>query len=271
MKHTEHYILPSVRYKQKVTVFSILSVVVVGTSIYLDFNPLQLFTEFHYVTDLIKSMLPPHFGLVWSSRTIPFAILETICMAFLGSIAGGLLAIGIAFLAANNTMPFRAVRVIARIVLAAARVIPPLIMILIFVVAIGLGAFAGMLTLVIGTIGSFGQLFTDIIENTESAPSEAIYSVGAARWQVIRYVIFPQVLPSFIANLFYSYDYNLRAAIGLGIFGGGGIGFQLFLAMRVLQYRDALALVCLTVVLIVAMEKISDWLRERIFGDGLLR
>lgn len=271
MKRSEHYILPSVRYKQRVTVFSILSVVIAGTCIYLDFNPLQLFTEFHYVADLIKSMLPPHFGLIWNSSTIPFAILETICMAFLGSFAGGGLAIGIAFMAANNTMPFRVVRVMARAVLAVARVIPPLIIILIFVVAIGLGAFAGMLTLVIGTIGSFGQLFTDIIENTESAPAEAIYSVGASRWQVVRYVIFPQVLPSFIANLFYSYDYNLRAAIGLGIFGGGGIGFQLFLAMRVLQYRDALALVCLTVILIVAMEKISDRLRERIIGGSLTK
>ncbi|MDR3715486.1 MAG: phosphonate ABC transporter, permease protein PhnE [Puia sp.] len=265
------YTLPSVRFKRKATLFSLVSILLVGTCIYLQFNPWMLVTEFHYVTELIGSMLPPNFEVLWSGKGIAFSILETISMAFLGTLFGGSIAVVLAFLAASNTMPLRFVRVLVRLVLSLQRVIPGLVIILIFVIAVGLGAFAGMLTLVFGTIGTFGQLFTEIIENTENAPSEAIYSVGASRMQVIRYAILPQVFPSFIANFLYSFDINMRAAIGLGIFGGGGIGFELFLSMRVLHYRDALALIFFTILLIIFVEKISDALRRRILGDGRLK
>ena len=271
MNPENYYILPSVRYKKKVTAFSILSVVVVGTCIYMGFDPIMLFTEFHYVVDLAKNMVPPHFELFWTNGTIFFSVLETISMAFLGSLFGGILAILLAFLSASNTMPWRVVRVFIRSALMLLRVIPALLVILVCVVAVGLGPFAGMLTLVIGTIGTFGQLFTGIIENTESAPAEAISSVGASRMQVIRYVILPQVLPSFITNFFYSFDFNLRAAIGLGIFGGGGVGFELFMAMRVLHYQDALALMCLVVVLIVLSERLSNFFRDKILSVGILK
>ena len=271
MNQEHHYILPSVRYKRKAAIFSISVVVLVGAAIYLGFDPSLLFSDFHYVTDLLSGMLPPDFHRLWSDKSVWFSVLETISMSFLGTIFGGALAIFFAFLAAANTMPFRIVRVIVRTFLSVTRVVPSLIVILIFVVAVGLGAFAGMLTLILATIGTFGQLFTEIIENTDSGPAEAIYSVGASRMQVIRYVILPQALPSFIANLFYSFDVNLRAAIGLGIFGGGGIGFELFMAMRVLHYRDALALSCLIILLIVGMEKISDLLRAQILGENKLK
>jgi len=267
----KYYIPPSRRYRQKAALFSLLALVLAGLCLYLDFNPLMLFTEFHYLGDLLKSMTPPDFNLVWRSKDIPMAVAETVSMAFLGTLFGGVLAIVLAFLAASNTMPFRVVRIPVRLLVVLLRAIPALIVILVFVVSVGLGAFAGMLTLVIGTIGTFGQLFMEVIENTESAPAEAIYSVGASRWQVIRYAILPQAVPSFIANLFYSFDVNIRASIGLGIFGGGGIGFRLFLAMRVLHYRDALALVCLTIILIVLMERLSDALRGRLIGRGTLK
>jgi phosphonate transport system permease protein len=270
MKHPDLYTLPSVQYRRKAIVVSIVAIAVAGTCIYLQFNPWLLVTEFHYVTELIASMLPPNFEMLWS-RDIAFSVLETVSMAFLGTLFGGIIAIGLAFLAAANTMPVRIVRIMVRLVLSVQRVIPGLIIILIFVIAVGLGAFAGMLALVLGTVGTFGQLFTEIIENTENAPAEAIYSVGASRLQVIRYAILPQVFPSFIANFLYSFDINMRAAIALGIFGGGGIGFKLFLAMRVLHYRDALALIFFTIVLIILVEKLSDYLRRRILGDGRLK
>ena len=271
MNPENYYILPSLRYKKKVTVFSLVSVVVVGTCIYMGFDPTMLFTEFHYVVDLTQRMAPPHFELFWTNKTIFFSVLETISMAFLGSVFGGVLAILLAFLSAVNTMPLKAVRVLIGFSLMMLRVIPALLVILVFVVAVGLGAFAGMLTLVVGTIGTFGQLFTGIIENTESAPAEAITAVGASRMQVIRYVILPQVLPSFITNFFYSFDFNLRAAIGLGIFGGGGVGFELFMAMRILHYQDALALMCLIVLLIVLSERLSNFLRDKILSVGILK
>jgi phosphonate transport system permease protein len=237
----------------------------------MGFDPGMLFTEFHYVTDLFHSMTPPTLSLLWKDQTIGMAVVETLSMAFLGTLVGGALAVLLALLSAENTMPSQPVRVLIRLVLSLQRVIPYLFVILVFVVAVGLGPFAGMLTLVVSTTGTFGQLFREIIENTDPAPADAVYSVGASRWQVIRYVIIPQVMPSFTANFFYAFDINIRLAISLGIFGGGGIGFQLFLAMRVLRYRDALALILVTVLLIVFSEKFSDALRGRLLSRGAIK
>jgi phosphonate transport system permease protein len=271
MRHSTANILSPEGYRRRATAFSCIAIAVVGASLFMGFDPTMLFTEFHYVAELFGSMSPPNLDLIWADRTIGMAVLETVSMAFLGTLIGGSIAIVMAFLAAENTMPVRGVRFIVHFFLSVARVIPPLFIILVFVATVGLGPFAGMLALCLTTIGTFGQLFAEIIENTDSAPADAIYSVGATRWQVIRYVILPQVLPSFIANGFYALDLNIRVAIGLGIFGGGGIGFQLFQAMRVLHYRDALALILLTMVLIIMSEKISDWLRSRILIVSLAR
>lgn len=271
MKTNSINVLSPAGYRRRATAFSGITVLVVAASLFMGFDPGMLFTEFHYVADLFRSMSPPNLGLLWTDKTIGVAVLETVSMAFLGTLAGGGMAVLLAFLAAENTMPRRAVRIIVRTFLSVDRVIPPLFIILVFVAAVGLGPFAGMLALVVNTTGTFGQLFAEIIENTDPAPADAVYSVGATRWQVIRYVILPQVSPSFIANSFYAFDLNIRVAIGLGIFGGGGIGFQLFQAMRVLHYRDALALILLSMVLIIASEKLSDLFRGRLLNSGSLK
>ncbi|HXB10088.1 MAG TPA: phosphonate ABC transporter, permease protein PhnE [Puia sp.] len=271
MKNPSINVLSPAAYRRRATAFSATVVLVVAACLFMGFDPYLLITDLHYVVDLFKSMSPPNFDLLWADKTIGLSVLETMSMAFLGTLFGGGIAVLTAFLSAENTMPVRLVRIVTRTLLSLARVIPPLFIILVFVAAVGLGPFAGMLALCLTTIGTFGQLFSEIIENTEPAPADAVYSVGATRWQVIRYVILPQVTPSFIANLFYAFDLNIRVAIGLGIFGGGGIGFQLFQAMRVLHYRDALALILLTMVLIIASEKISDGLRSRFLIVTLAR
>jgi phosphonate transport system permease protein len=271
MKTMAPYTLPSERYRQRATIGSLVALAFAGACTYMGFNPAMIFTEFHYVVDLAVSMTPPDFSLFWMDTSILVAVGETLSMAFLGTLIGGCLALGFALLGTADTMPYRWVRLPVRIVLSTLRVVPTLILVIIFVVTVGLGAFAGMLTLVVSTIGNFGQLFMEVIASTEKSPAEAIYSAGASRVQVVRYAIFPQIFPSLVANFFYAFDVNLRGAIGLGIFGGGGVGFQLFLAMRTLHYRDALALICLTVVLIVLMEKLSDHLRKRLLGAGSLK
>jgi len=263
--------LPSKKYRQKMTVFSAVVVAVALACIYTNFNPLGIFLEFHYVRDLLGEMTPPNYHVLSDNSSTVMAILQTLSMAFLGTLYGGVIAVIIAFLAASNTMPFRAIRLTARFALSFLRVIPILVVILIFVIAVGPSTFAGMLTLVIVTVGNFGKLFTEMIENVDNPPAEAIFSVGASRMQVIRYSIIPQILPTLIANLLFAFDVNIRAAIGLGIFGGGGIGFQLQLAKSVLHYKDVTAIVTLIIIMVIVVEKISDYLRRRILGEGKLR
>lgn len=154
--------------------------------------------------------------------------------------------------------------------LAVERVIPGLVVLLIFLISVGLGPFAGMLSLAVGTIGMFGKLFANAIEGADKEPIDAVYSVGVGKAQVIRFAVIPQVLPSFIANLFYAFDINLRAAIGLGVFGGAGMGYEINMAMRLVRYRDALALIFFTVILVFVVEKASDFLRGRALGQDSL-
>jgi phosphonate transport system permease protein len=263
--------LPSKKYKRKVTLFSAAVVIVSLACAYMNFNPLGLFVEFHFVRELLGEMFMPNFKLLWDNSSIGLSVLQTLSMAFLGTLYGGVIAIVLAFLAALNSMPLKAVRVIVRICLSLVRVVPVLVVILIFEIAVGPGAFAGLLTLVITTTGTFGKLFAEIIENTENPQGEAIFSVGASRLQVIRYSIIPQILPSLIANLLYAFDINIRTAISLGIFGGGGIGFELYMATHVLHYKDATALICFTILLVILVEKLSDYLRRKILGGGRLK
>jgi phosphonate transport system permease protein len=262
--------LPSRKFKRKATIFSITAMVVIAACICLNFNPLAIFTEFHFVRDLLAEMFPPNYQALTENTSTGYSILQTLSMAFLGTLYGSIIAVILAFLSAANSMPYKTVRLIVQSIVALIRVMPTLVVVLIFVIAVGPGAFAGMLTLVFTIIGTFGKLFADIIENSENSPGEAIYSVGASRLQVIRYSIIPQVLPSFIASILYAFDVSMRAAIGLGIFGGGGIGFKLQLAKSVLHYKDVTAYVSIIIILVVLTEKVSDYFRKRILGEGKL-
>src|SRR5580693_2542620 len=158
------YTLPSKKYKQRMTVFTVVAIGVALACIYTDFNPIVFFSEFHYVRDLLGEMMPPNYRVLTDDPSTLMAILQTLSMAFLGSLYGGIISVIIAFLAASNTMPYKVVRDFFRFLLSFLRVIPALAVILIFVIAVGPSTFAGMLTLVIVTIGNFGKLFTEMLE-----------------------------------------------------------------------------------------------------------
>ncbi len=257
--------VPVQRFRKRSYITALIIIIISLSSIYLGFNPILFFTDFHYMVSLFKEMIPDNLEILTRS-TVYVSIAQTVSMAFLGTLFGGIIAMGLAFLAAGNTSPSPYLRTTVRTLLAFERVTPSMVIILVFIIALGIGPFAGMLALTIGTLGMFGKLFADAIENVEYGPLEAIYSTGAHKLQAIRYGIIPQVLPSFIANLFYAFDVNMRAAIFLGIFGGGGIGYEYYMVMKVLRYKDALALLCFTIILITLLEKISDYLRKKVIG-----
>ena len=112
-------------------------------------------------------------------------------------------------------------------------------------------------------MGMYGKFFADAIEQADKGTLESVESVGSTRLQTIRFAILPQVMPSFVANLFFAFDFNLRTSVPLGIFGGGGIGFQLEFARGLVHYKDVMAYTILIVVTITGMERISDWARRK--------
>lgn len=264
------YTPPSRRFCRRLVGALALVGFLVGASIYLRFNPLVFFTEFHHVASLAREMFPPNFGLFAERPSVFASIGETVSMAFLGTLCGGTVAIALALLAASNTTPHPIVRGIVRMFLAAERATPNFIVLLVLLIAVGFGPFAATISLAIGSLGMFGKLFADAIEQVEPGPIEALASTGASRLQVVRYAILPQALPSIVANFFYAFDVNLRGAIALGVYGGGGLGFELNLANAILRYEDTLALILCIAALIAALERVSDFLRRRILqGDAL--
>jgi phosphonate transport system permease protein len=256
--------LPSASFRRRATLLVTAVVLYSGVVAYMEFDPLMIFSEFDHVAELAGEMAPPNLALIWQTPALFTSTYATVSMAFLGTIFGGSFALLLSFFAAANVMPYNAVRQLTRLGMVFQRVMPTIIVLLVLQSIFGVGPFSGMISIAIGTYGMFGKLFADAVEQIESGPLEAVSCTGASRGQMVRYGVLPDVLPSFVANLFYAFDVNIRTAIGLGMFGGGGLGYELYKAGRTLNYRDQLALILVIVAMIALMERLSDALRRRL-------
>ena len=236
----------------------------------LNISPTQFLEGIPHFFNLAGEMFPPNWEVFWRGKVL-WSTLETLAMAFVGTFFGALGAFFFALLAANNISPSKIVREIAKQCLTAERSIPPLIYILLLVVVIGLGPFAGMIVIALGTIGMLGKLFAEAMETIDPKPLESLESAGATKLQVIRFAVLPQVIPSLIANTLYRFDINLRVALFLGVVGGGGIGVDLQMAMSLFRYADALAITVVTLIVIWMAERMSDYFRRKVIGQEVLQ
>ena len=135
---------------------------------------------------------------------------------------------------------------------------------MIMVVIVGVGSFAGVLAIVIHSIGSLGKLYSEAIESIEPGPVEAISATGANRVQTVLYGVIPQIIPAFLAVTIYWWDHNLRMSTVIGLVGGGGIGFLLIQYMNLLQYNQAATVLWMIVIAVTAMDYASSAIRVRL-------
>jgi len=263
--------LPSLKLRRNATGFVVAMIFYAAVCGYMQFDPLMIVTEFDHVVNLANEMAPPNVSLLWESTALYTTTYSTVSMAFLGTLLGGVFALVLSFFAAQNVMPFAGVRNVTRMSMVLQRVTPTIIVLLVLQAVFGVGPFSGMISIAIGSFGMFGKLFADAVEQVEQGPLDSMDCVGATRSQIVRYGILPEVIPSFIANLFFAFDINMRTAIGLGMFGGGGLGYELYKAGRTLNYKDQLALILVIVVMICLMERVSDFLRRKIMQGGYVK
>jgi phosphonate transport system permease protein len=209
----------------------------------------------------ISLAIPPDFTR-WEA--IGWSMLETLNIAIVGVTFGCLLSIPLALLAARNTAPNRVVQFVARQVIAIARTIPDLIWALIFVVAVGLGPLAGILAIIMDTIGFAARFYSERFEEVQKGPSEALTSTGAGRLSVIMGAILPESFASMTATSLYSVEKAIRSAVTLGLVGAGGIGVELSTAMRLFRYDQAAAIILLVLVAVIGFEQLSSSIRKRI-------
>ncbi|MBK5267529.1 MAG: ABC transporter permease subunit [Acidimicrobiia bacterium] len=153
---------------------------------------------------------------------------------------------------------------LARTIFNSLRSIEPLVMVIVFVVWVGLGAFAGTLALAIHTVASLAKLYSEQVESISEGPIEAVKATGATRLQTIVYAVAPQIVPPYIAFTLYRWDINVRMSTIIGFAGGGGIGFVLQQNIRLLNY-SAVSVNMLAIAIVVAsMDYLSSRIRERV-------
>ena len=136
-------------------------------------------------------------------------------------------------------------------------------MAIVFVIAVGIGPFAGVMALGLHTIVSLGKLYSEQVESIMTGPVEAVTATGANRLQTIIYGVVPQIVPPYISYTMYRWDINVRMSTIIGFVGGGGIGFLLQQNIRLLNYRGASAQMLAIAVVVASMDYISSVLRER--------
>jgi phosphonate transport system permease protein len=152
---------------------------------------------------------------------------------------------------------------ITRTFLNGLRSIEALVMAIVFVIAVGIGPFAGVMALGLHTIVSLAKLYSEQVESIMAGPLEAIQATGANRLQTIIYAVIPQIIPPYISYTMYRWDINVRMSTIIGFVGGGGIGFLLQQNINLLNYRAASAQMFAIAIVVASMDYISSVLREK--------
>lgn len=209
----------------------------------------------------IEGFLRPDF--VSRSSDIWRGLLESITMTITSTVAGVLLSIPFGLGAARNISP-TPVYLFCRGVIAFSRTFQEVLIAIFFVALFGFGTFAGFLTLTLSTIGFLGKLVADDIEETDPKSIESIRATGAGWWQVVNYAVWPQIVPRLVGLSVYRFDINFRESAVVGIVGAGGIGDTLNTAMDRYEYDSAAAILIVIILIVLATEYISGYLRKRI-------
>jgi phosphonate transport system permease protein len=197
-------------------------------------------------------------------------LLDTVLIAYTGTVLGGAAALLLSFPAASTLAPTWAVT-LSRRLLEFARTVPTLVFALIFVYAFGLGPFAGVLAIALHSMGALGKLFAEVHENADPRTPEAIRAAGGNWTQAMRFGVLPQSLPGLLSFGLLRLEINVREASVLGLVGAGGIGEELYLAVRQFEYPDISAIIVLILLTVTLIDQLCARLRHRILGAEALR
>ena len=223
-------------------------------------DPIRFVRGLPWIFDILMRMLPP------DPSVLPAALLgalKTIEIALLGTAVAAVLALPLGVVSARNVAA-PGLFYPARTALNFLRSVDTLVYALIFVAAVGLGPFPGVLAVIAYTTTSLAKLYSEAIEGIEGGPVDAITATGATRLQILRFGVLPQVLPLFLSYVLYRLESNIRAATVLGFVGAGGIGFYLQTYLRTIDYPAASTVLLVTVAMVMVVDAASSKLRERL-------
>lgn len=220
---------------------------------------------FGVAINIFKGIFTPDTELLFNftQQSVPYLLLETMAIAFLGTLVGAVFSFPIAFLASSKIMPVPVV-VVVRFLVIIIRTIPSFVYGLMFIRVTGPGAFAGLMTLSVTSIGMLTKLFSETIDDIDMSILEALDAAGLNTYQKIRFGIIPQLSASLLSTLIFRFDMNLRDASTLGIVGAGGIGAPLIFAMGSYRWNQVGAILIGLIALILLVEYFSGKIRKRL-------
>ncbi|MFQ6022087.1 MAG: phosphonate ABC transporter, permease protein PhnE [Acidiferrobacterales bacterium] len=240
------------------------------TAIQIGMNPVAMVRGADHMWDFLTRMFPPELSYL---RLLAGATVETIQIAVWGTLLAVLFSIPLSLLAARNTtlliplprfgrefaerlglhlLVFQA----TRLFLNALRGINELIFALIFVTAVGLGPFAGVLAIALHATGMLAKFMGEEMEGIDRGQVEALQATGASKMQVTLFAVIPQVIPAFISYSIFRFDVSIRSATVLGLVGAGGLGFSLIKTMKLFKYHQTAT--CILVIFLLVW--VSDWI-----------
>jgi phosphonate transport system permease protein len=213
--------------------------------------------------DFLSRAWPPSLTRI---ETLSQALVQTFQMAIVGTVAGVVLSVPLAILAARGLLAGRIVNGLARAAIAFFRTVPDLVWALIFVIAVGLGPFAGTLAIAVDTAGFCGRFFAEAMEDTDKGPVESLRAQGVRRLDTIFCAVIPAAMPAFITTTLFALEKSTRSSVILGLVGAGGIGLELKVAMDMFDYPTAATVILMVFGLVMLVEQAGSWARGRIIG-----
>jgi phosphonate transport system permease protein len=243
-----------------------LAAFVVFCLVRFDASPARIVNGMERFAKIAGALFPPTPGdAFWD---LVRAMLESIGMAFLGTLIAAVIAVPLGFLGARNVLPIRLLRFPIRRSFDFLRGVDALVWALVYVRAVGLGPLAGVLAIATTDVGIFAKLFAEAIENVDRRQVEGVRAAGGNAVKTVRFGIVPQVLPIMLSNVLYMFESNTRSATILGIIGAGGIGFALSDRIRAHRWDEVGFIIIMIIVVVALIDFLSHLLRTRVINAG---
>lgn len=210
---------------------------------------------------LLVESWPPDFSFL---PRLLGPLLETLQIAVVGTVLGGLLAIPVAVLAARNLTPGFLVWFLDRNFLNVLRTLPDLFWAMLFAAAVGFGPIAGALALTVFTVAVISKLWSESLEAIDMALPEAVRAAGGTWLAMLQFGAIPQALPHYVSYALYAFELNVRASMILGLVGAGGIGMVLETQRSTFEYPRVTLIVLSVLLIVLVIEQVSESIRRRL-------
>ena len=240
-------------------VIGIIVALVVIASYNVDANPIEFVEGLPNLAIILEEIVEVEPKYI---PTALWAMFETIQMAFIGTAVGVVIALPLSMLAARN-LNSKFVYAPIRALLAAIRTFPSILWALLFVIMVGSGAFAGVLAIIMYTIGFIAKLQYEAIETIDADPMDAVGSIGVSKVQLITYVVIPESASHLLSQMLYMFDYNIRQTSILGLVGAGGIGFYIINYIKFFEYGKAAIFMVIVLITVLAIDWASVKIRDK--------